>query len=129
MRDSSDQYEDINSLSSYDYKNENDSTYISLAYDLTFKLILNIISGVENIDERNKEFTILNAILKNIVDHPDEEKFRKLKLSNKNIESLFNIEGVYDFFAFLGFEEKYTPSDNELYLILIIGTIFLSVAL
>ena len=101
-----------------DYSN-NDETEI-IAYENTFNVVSNIM--IEESDNK-KQILLLKIIIKllsNIVStelvEEDNEKYRKIKLSNPNIEKIFQINGIYDYFIYLGFKEK--AFDNELYLYL-----------
>jgi uncharacterized protein YkwD len=101
---------DINSL-------EQNQDIMSQVYDQTYSLITSITIEVKDLQERQRVFDVITKIIKNIIDNPNEEKFKKLRLSNKNIEMIFKVDGVYDFFTYLGFREMYL--DNEIYLVLI----------
>ena len=97
----------------------NDETEI-IAYENTFNVVSNII--IEESDNK-KQILLLKIIIKllsNIVStelvEEENEKYRKIKLSNPNIEKIFQINGIYDYFIYLGFQEK--AFDNELYLYL-----------
>ena len=108
----------------------NDDFYI-FYYENVFNIVSNIINTYPEDQTKQKLIIkILIKILKNILESITEEininninnnknnsiseKFRKLKLSNSNIQLIFTVEGIYDFFILLGFYEKYF--DNELYL-------------
>ena len=91
-----------------------------IAYENTFNVVSNIM--IEESDNK-KQILLLKIIIKllsNIVStelvEEDNEKYRKIKLSNPNIEKIFQINGIYDYFIYLGFKEK--AFDNELYLYL-----------
>lgn len=88
---------------------------ISEAYDLTFNVIVQIVLEVEDEERKKKLFKILNTLLKNIVEHPQEEKFRKLKISNINIKTILEIKAIYDFLLYMGFEEKFVEGDLFLF--------------
>jgi uncharacterized protein YkwD len=89
---------------------------ILIAYDQTYLISSIINEEIENKSQKEKIFTIIIKIIKNILDNTTEEKYRKIKLSNKHIQSLFEITGIYNFFTYLGFSEKIV--DNELYMFL-----------
>ena len=105
--------EDINY---YEKKVLPDQDKSTEAYERTFNVILNILMDSIYLEERNKKFNIIQTVIKNILSSPSEDKFKKLKLYNKNIQALFEINGLYDFFTYLGFIEEFI--DGELYLCL-----------
>lgn len=112
-----DHIDDINQIFSEENifnKNHNEES-ISEAYDLTFNVIVQIVLEVEDEERKKKIFKILNTLLKNIVEHPQEEKFRKLKISNINIKTILEIKAIYDFLLYMGFEEKFVEGDLFLY--------------
>jgi uncharacterized protein YkwD len=108
-----DHIEDINQVNSQNNifnENQNEDK-LSQAYDSTFNVIVQIISEVDDEVQKTKIFKILNTLVKNLVEHPEEEKFRRLKLSNINIQSILAIKGIYDFLHYIGFEEKFIDGD------------------
>jgi uncharacterized protein YkwD len=112
-------YDDINIIpSNFEEQHENQNLQeneMSIAYESTFILMATLSNSCDEAT-RDKKLNIICTLFKNILSNPREEKFRKLKLSNKNIQSIFDTDGVYDFFKFLHFEEAFF--DNEMYLFL-----------
>ena len=98
-------------------KNENDSDFI-------YELVFNAISNIENSDKPNdikiKIIRIITKIIENIVNseivNENSEKFRRIKINNKNISLMFEVNGNYDFIKALGFEEEFFDGDLTLYL-------------
>jgi len=70
-------------------------------------------SAVSNIifqNEQNEAFlkclNVLKTIVFNLVEYPNDMKYRKINLANPKLqESLFSFEGVFDFLIFIGFEK------------------------
>lgn len=94
----------------YDINRIQDQEVTALAYNKTFDLVVKVISETSESDSK-KIYAIILKLIKNIITNPNEEKFRKLKLSNSNIQSLFTVNGAYDFFCFLGFNEEIIDCD------------------
>ena len=98
----------------------NNDAFEAIAYENTFNLVSCVLIDEPNNDNQILILTIIIKLLSNILNtelmEEENEKFRKIKLSNPNIQKIFKIEGVYDFFIYLGFTEA--PFDNELYLYL-----------
>ncbi|XP_063698621.1 UBX domain-containing protein 6 [Culicoides brevitarsis] len=54
--------------------------------------------------------------IENIINHPDEEKYRKIRMSNRIYqEKVESVEGAFDFLTSIGFEEQ--TIDDEKFLI------------
>lgn len=55
----------------------------------------------------------LSKYLNNIVEHPEEEKYQKIRISNRNFqERVLNLEGGLDFLLAAGFEEQRLEKDG-----------------
>ena len=97
----------------------NDKTEI-IAYENTFNVVSNIVIQESDNQKQILLLKIVIKLLSNIVStelvEEENERYRKIKLSNPNIEKIFKINGIYDYFIYLGFTEK--AFDNELYLYL-----------
>lgn len=91
-----------------------------LLYEEVFNVASKVIMIVEEREKRNKIFQIILKLIQNILDceavNENSEKFRKIKVSNPNIQLIFQVNEVYFFFVNLGFEEKLI--DNEMFLYL-----------
>ena len=78
------------------------------------KSVIQVISGWNNIT--NKHIKCVKTILKcikNVLYNPFEDRFRKIKLSNKKMQKLiFNVNGGIKLFYRAGFEKK-TNDNNE----------------
>lgn len=90
------------------------SGQLDQVYNMTFDIVTSIDAYETKPESKDKITTMIQKLLKNIIDNPDEVKFKKLKLTNKNIEQLMHIPNMYDFFKFLGFNEA--VFDDELFL-------------
>ena len=99
----------------------NEFNYI---YEMLFGIVSNIIQDKSKIETKLKQYNILEKIISNIISAEknkiNSEKFRKIKINNKNINLIIKIKGVYDFFIFLGFKEikKEDDENNNSYLFL-----------
>ncbi|BET00799.1 UBX domain-containing protein [Nesidiocoris tenuis] len=68
----------------------------------------------KNRDEVSQCVDTLCTYLNNIVQHPDEEKYRKIRLSNKVFQDkVAKIEGSMQFLEAAGFEKKRLPFKEE----------------
>jgi hypothetical protein len=124
------------------YQNENEEEIKIFYYENVFNIISNIVNTYNENEKQILIIKILIKILKNILESTlnnfkmsfinnlnnnfeQSEKFRKLKLSNTNIQLIFTVEGIYDFFKLLGFVEKYF--EHELYLYIPIENVDINV--
>ena len=95
----------------YDTNNkcmQNNNEIINELYNKIFELYLALRqdkSDESKIELNNKRYAILYKIIQNISDFPTEEKFRMLKLSNKNIRLLYDDKAILNFLFFVGFDE------------------------
>jgi len=102
-------------------KESNDFDYI---YEMLFGIVSNIISDKTKNEIKLKQYKILVKIISNIItaekNNKSNEKYRKIRVNNPNIELILKIKGVYDFFIFLGFkqENKENNENNDSYLYL-----------
>jgi len=96
-----------------DYNNINQDDILIL-YDQTYLISSIITDEINDNSQKQIIFTIIIKIIKNILDNPLEDKYRKIKLSNKHIQPLFEITGIFNFFTYLGFSEQII--DNDLYM-------------
>ncbi|RNE98730.1 hypothetical protein TraAM80_08580 [Trypanosoma rangeli] len=63
--------------------------------------------------QRNKAYTLLEAILRNLLQFPEEERYRRLRLSNAALRSqLFPVPGVMGFLQSIGFARR-SPDGGE----------------
>ncbi|ESL11208.1 hypothetical protein TRSC58_01048 [Trypanosoma rangeli SC58] len=63
--------------------------------------------------QRNKAYTVLEAILRNLLRFPEEEKYRRLRLSNAALHSqLFPVPGAMGFLQSIGFA-RHSPDGGE----------------
>ncbi|XP_063288651.1 UBX domain-containing protein 6 [Pelobates fuscus] len=57
---------------------------------------------------------IMTKYLDNIVGHPEEEKYRSIRMSNKVFqEKISHLEGAHEFFEAVGFERKTQPLPGQ----------------
>lgn len=82
--------------------------------EIAYCLIFSLISKVNDINKK-EIIPILKKLVLNICHHPENKKFKKLKMSNKNINELVSISEVYEFLYFLNFREVIYDDDNEEY--------------
>lgn len=68
----------------------------------------------DNIEEKNYCKELLLKIFKNIIEHPENEKFYKFKFSNKILQKIINFQSVLDLLNIVGF--KLTFINGEEYL-------------
>uniref|UniRef100_A0A8D9EDK3 UBX domain-containing protein 6 n=1 Tax=Cacopsylla melanoneura TaxID=428564 RepID=A0A8D9EDK3_9HEMI len=81
---------------------------------LTACLIIRTINQEQ--DKVNQCVDTLLKYLKNILDHPDEEKYRKIRLSNRIFqERVSSVEGAREFLRAAGFQEE--EIEGEQYLV------------
>lgn len=101
-------------------ESETESNKILLLYEEVFNVASKVIMMIEEKEKRNKIFQIILKLIQNIIDsetaNENSERFRKIKISNPNIQLIFQVTEVYFFFVNLGFEEKLI--DNEMFLYL-----------
>lgn len=97
-------------------ESKEDQDRVSNIYDLTFGLFTNILSTGTK-DEQDRIIVIIKKIIKNILDHPEDDNYHKIKFTNKNIQLIFQIHDSYSFFVFLGFKEMLI--DDELYFVIV----------
>lgn len=75
-----------------------------------------IILNCNTKDKANACIETLKKYVENIIQHPDEEKYRKIRMSNRVFcEKVRPVEGALDFLLGAGFIEQ--PIDDEQYLI------------
>ena len=92
--------------------------------DNIYEKIFNIVTDITLDENKNeiklKQFNIIEKIIGNIIDiekkKEDNEKYRRIKINNPNIELIMKIKGVYDFLIFLGFKEDFYENNLTLYL-------------
>ena len=115
----------INEILNYNNENQNQNIIKKEDdNDFIYELVFNAISNIENSQKPNnikiKIIRIIIKIIENIVNaetnNEDSEKFRRIKISNKNISLMFEVNGNYDFIKSLGFDEQYFEGDLTLYL-------------
>ena len=78
---------------------------ITLHFDIIYLMgfidYLRIIRS--DIQHSDKSINTLRTILKNILDNPNTEKYRELRLSNQTIHKyIVNVSGSIEFLIFLG---------------------------
>lgn len=115
----------INQLDFY-HKDFNERESINEIDKETLDLILQELIG--NIEIKDRVFNILNLILKNLLNYPDETKYKELKYENKTIENLINTNGVKEFLSFIGFEEVISENNTRSLLILDVNNDILELA-
>ena len=102
----------------------NESNDFDYIYEMLFGIVSNIISDKTKTEIKLKQYKILVKIISNIItaekNNKSNEKYRKIRVNNPNIELILKIKGVYDFFIFLGFkqENKENTENNDSYLYL-----------
>ena len=91
-----------------------------IIYEMIFNIVTNITIDTNENEIKLKQFNIIEKILANIIDsaknNTDNEKYRRIKVSNPNIELVLKIKGLYDFLIFLGFKEENYNNNLTLYL-------------
>ena len=103
---------------------KDDDNNFDFIYEILFGIVSNIVSEKTKIEIKLKQYNILEKLISNIItaekNNKSSEKFRKIRLNNPNIDLILKINGVYDFFIFLGFrlDDKEKNEENELYLYL-----------
>lgn len=110
----------------YYHKNDIERDSINEFDKETLDLLLQELIG--NIEAKDRVFHIINLILKNLLQYPDEMKYRELKYENKTIENLINTYGVLDFLYFIGFEDVISENNSKSLLILDINTNIIELA-
>ncbi|RNF15223.1 uncharacterized protein Tco025E_05669 [Trypanosoma conorhini] len=64
--------------------------------------------------QREKAYAVLETILRNLIQFPDEEKYRRLRLSNAVLHSqLFSVPGVMGFLQSVGFARRSSDVAEE----------------
>ena len=107
-----------NSHETKNFNIEDDKEKITVIYDRIFELISTLKLQIKDSEERNKTFNFLQKIIENIVKNKNEEKFRKLKFSNKSLKDfVFCRKIIVDFLYFLGFLELEIDSERCLVLL------------
>ncbi|CAH1392994.1 unnamed protein product [Nezara viridula] len=56
---------------------------------------------------------VLQKYVANLINHPDEEKYKVIRLGNPNIQKLMSINGAVDFLLAIGFDYKNVSFDDE----------------
>ena len=91
-----------------------------IIYEMIFNIVINITLDTDKNEIKLKQFNILEKIIANIIEteknNENNEKYRRIKIDNPNIELILKIKGVYDFLQFLGFKEDYYKNNLTLYL-------------
>jgi len=89
------------------YEDDNQAFLQSYFYEAVNNAI-NEISLIYSQDQEEKEnsLQILVKIFKNILDYPENEKFFKLKTSNKLLQKIINFESVVDLLVLIGFKKS-----------------------
>lgn len=82
---------------------------------LTDKIEASIIAIKTMNPENEVQFAvkILQKYLSNLINHPDDEKYKVIRLGNPNIQKLMGIEGAVDFLLAVGFEYKSVSFEEE----------------
>uniref|UniRef100_A0A915HKD7 UBX domain-containing protein n=1 Tax=Romanomermis culicivorax TaxID=13658 RepID=A0A915HKD7_ROMCU len=79
-------------------------------------IMIHSLNGYD-VEKRQNGIEILSKYLQNIIQSPDEEKFRRIKTSNRVfVEKVSKLKGGVEFLKSVGFEE--VIEENELYLIM-----------
>ena len=107
----------------YENMNDNINNEFNYIYEMLFGIVSNIIQDKSKTETKLKQYNILEKIISNIISAEknkiNSEKYRKIRINNKNINLILKIKGVYDFFIFLGFKEiKNEDEKNNSYLFL-----------
>lgn len=82
--------------------------------EIAYSLIFSLISKLNEINKK-EIIPILKKLVLNICHHPENKKYKKLKMSNKNINELVSISEVYEFLYFINFREMIYDDDYEDY--------------
>lgn len=89
-------------------------------YEMIFNIVTNITVDSNKNEIKLKQYKIIEKIIANIIEteqnNENNEKVRRIKLNNPNIDLILKIKGVYDFLTFLGFKEDYYEDNLTLYL-------------
>ena len=89
-------------------------------YEMIFNIVTNITLDTTKNEIKLKQYKIIEKIIANIIEtennNENNEKVRRIKVNNPNIDLILKIKGVYDFLSFLGFKEDYYDDNLTLYL-------------
>ena len=89
-------------------------------YEMIFNIVTNITLDSNKNEIKLKQYKIIEKIIANIIEtennNENNEKVRRIKVNNPNIDLILKIKGVYDFLTFLGFKEDYYENELTLYL-------------
>ena len=89
-------------------------------YEMIFNIVTNITVDNNKNDVKLKQYKIIEKIIANIIEtennNENNEKVRRIKVNNPNIDLILKIKGMYDFLLFLGFKEDYYENNLTLYL-------------
>ena len=105
-----------------DDKNINDNLIEKgdIIYEMIFNIVTNITLDSNKKEIKLKQFNIIEKIIANIIEaeknNENNEKVRRIKVKNPNIELVLKIKGLYDFLLSLGFKEDYYDNNLTLYL-------------
>lgn len=79
---------------------------------------INEIALIYSNDLDQKEYCtkILIKIFSNIIENPDEEKFFKLKISNRIFQNIINFQSVIDLLYLVGFQKTLVNEEEYFYL-------------
>ena len=114
----------INEMLNSDNNNILSKSKSSVNDEIFYELVFDVVSKISNSNNTNqnkiKIMKILIKLVENILNaetnNNDSEKFRRIRISNPNIELIFKVDSVYDFMKFLGFNEEFYNEDLTLYL-------------
>ena len=89
-------------------------------YEMIFNIVTNITIDNNKKEIKLKQYKIIEKIIANIIESEEKnennEKVRRIKANNPNIDLILKIKGVSDFLKFLGFKEDYYENNLTLYL-------------
>ena len=103
---------------------ENENNEQGEKTDKIYEMIFNIVTSITIDNNKNeiklKQYKIIEKIIANIIEtennNENNEKVRRIKVNNPNIDLILKIKGVSDFLKFLGFKEDYYEDNLTFYL-------------
>ena len=103
---------------------ENENNEQGEKTDKIYEMIFNIVTSITIDNNKNeiklKQYKIIEKIIANIIESEEKnennEKVRRIKANNPNIDLILKIKGVSDFLKFLGFKEDYYEDNLTFYL-------------
>ena len=94
----------------------NDELFYELVFDVASKISNSNNTSQNKIKIMKIVIKLVENILNSETNNNNSEKFRRIKISNPNIQLIFKVDSIYDFMKFLGFNEEFFNEDLTLYL-------------